>query len=344
MPTVRAPIGALTQLWCRLRRELRSLPLAILALLWLLWTASAHAGDDPRLLLERMNQALEQVQFEGTLVYLHGGDLAALRVSHRRNNGMPGESLLSLTGPVRALSRHAQGVTCMLPDAAPLTVSKGHGHSRFLRSVPLDFPQLRRHYRMESLGRFRIAGRDTRVVGVHAKDDYRYGYRFYIDEASGLPLKVDLLNSDGQAVQQIMFTDIDIDIDREPAGGQRAVAPPVDAPSQAPAAMTGSEAEAPQQAGVVATQLPPGFRIISRDRLVRDDGKDIHQRVASDGLASFSIYVEPPMHGALMGQSRLGAVTAAGGRVGGHQVTVVGEVPPATAQMVLEHIEVADSP
>lgn len=344
MPTVRAPIGAPMQLWCRVRRGLRPLPRAALASLWLLWTASAHAGGDPRLLLERMNQALEQVQFEGTLVYLHGGDLAALRVSHRLNNGMPGESLLSLTGPVRALSRHAQGVTCMLPDAAPLTVRKGHGPSRFLRSVPLDFPQLRRHYRIESLGRFRIAGRDTRVVGVHAKDDYRYGYRFYIDEASGLPLKVDLLTGDGQAIQQIMFTNIDIDTDREAAGGQRAFAPPADAPSQAPAAMTGSETETPQQAGVVATQLPPGFRIISRDRLVRDDGKDIHQRVASDGLASFSIYVEPPMHGALRGQSRLGAVTAAGERVGGHQVTVVGEVPPATAQMVLEHVEVADSP
>ena len=325
---------------CNRRSPWPALPVVALALPTLLSTATAHAGGDPRLLLERMNQALEQVQFEGTLVYLHGGDLAALRVSHRLNNGTPGESLLSLTGPVRALSRHAEGVTCMLPDAAPLTVRKGPGRSRFLRSVSLDFPQLRRHYAIESLGRFRIAGRDTKVVGVRARDSYRYGYRFYVDEASGLPLKVDLLAGDGHAVQQIMFTDIDIEVSQD----QPASAAPADALHPAGLVNATPAAEAQQEAGVVATQLPPGFRIVSRKQLVRDDGKSIHQRVASDGLASFSIYVEPPMEGALMGQSRLGAVTAAGGRVGEHQVTVVGEVPPTTAQMVLEHIEVAGTP
>jgi sigma-E factor negative regulatory protein RseB len=311
-----------------------------LALPLLLSTPSAQADGEPRRLLERMNQALEQVQFEGTLVYLHGEDLAALRVSHRLNNGKPGESLLSLTGPVRALSRHAEGVTCMLPDAAPLTVRKGHGHSGFLRSVPLDFPRLRRFYRIDGLGRFRIAGRDTKVLGVRAKDEYRYGYRFYVDEASGLPLKVDLLAGDGHPIQQVMFTDIDIEI----GDGRPASAAQADAPRSTVAASAAPAALPPQESGVVATQLPPGFRIISREQLVRDDGKEIHQRVASDGLASFSIYVEPPMAGALIGQSRLGAVTAAGGRVGDHQVTVVGEVPPATAQMVLEHIEAAESP
>ncbi|WP_295543688.1 MucB/RseB C-terminal domain-containing protein [uncultured Thiohalocapsa sp.] len=280
------------------------------------------------MLLERMHQALQRVEFEGTLVYVHGNELAALRVSQRLSNGKPAESLLSLTGPVRALSRHAQGVTCMLPDAEPLSVR--NAQSSFLRTVSFDFPRLRRHYGIEAQGRFRIAGRDTHVVGVHAKDGYRYGYRFYIDDASGLPLKVDLLAEDGHAVQQIMFTDIDIDIAGQPR--------PITAPAPA------LEDEVLPDADVVITQLPPGFRIVSRKKLVRDDGHDIHQRVASDGLAAFSIYVEPPMDGALRGRSQLGAVTAAGRRVDGHQVTVVGEVPPATAQMVLEHLEVVASP
>ncbi len=151
---------------------------------------------------------------------------------------------------------------------------------------------------------------------------------------------MDLLAGDGHAVQQIMFTDIDI----EGTQDQPASETPADALRPTGLVNAAPAAEAQQEAGVVATQMPPGFRIISRKQFVRDDGKSIHQRVASDGLASFSIYIEAPMEGALMGQSRLGAVTAAGGRVGDHQVTVVGEVPPATAQMVLEHIEVAETP
>lgn len=338
MPAMSRLIGCSVptlEAWQRWRHRRRRLHASLLLSLLLgsLWATPLLAGDDPQRLLERMHEALRQVEFEGTLVYLHGAELSALRVSQRLSDGIPAESLLSLTGPVRALSRHAQGVTCMLPDAEPLSVR--NAQSSFLGTASFDFPRLRRHYGIEAQGRFRIAGRDTHVVGVQAKDGYRYGYRFYVDDASGLPLKVDLLTEDGQAVQQLMFTDIDIEVAAQPrATTPRRVAVPA----------SGPEDEVLPDADIVITQLPPGFRIVSRKTLVRDDGHDIHQRVVSDGLAAFSIYVEPPMDGALRGRSQLGAVTAAGRRVDGHQVTVVGEVPPATAHMVLEHIEVMASP
>jgi sigma-E factor negative regulatory protein RseB len=308
------------------------LSLSVLGSALMLISPLARAVDDPTRLLERMNRALAQQEFEGTLVYLHGEDLAALRVSHRINNGTPGESLLSLTGPVRALSRHAEGVTCMLPDAAPLTVRSSHSHSRLLRQLPLDFPRLAKHYSIEHLGRFRVAGRDTEVVGVQANDDYRYGYRFYVDEASGLPLKVDLLAENGAAVQQIMFTEIDIEPDVGPDGKTVGAMP----------ASAAGSTDRQDAAESVPVRLPPGFQIVSRETLARDDGHPIEQLVVSDGLASFSVYLEPPIDGALQGQSQLGAVSAAGGRIGDWQVTVVGEIPPLTARMVLENIEPPD--
>ncbi|MCG6939778.1 MAG: MucB/RseB C-terminal domain-containing protein [Thiohalocapsa sp.] len=308
------------------------LALCVVAALWLC-ALVAQAAEAPQRLLERMNRALEQVEFNGTLVYLHGQDLAALRVTHRIKDGNPGESMLSLTGPVRALSRHARGVTCMLPDAAPLTVPKAHGRRGMLRKVPLDFERLSAYYDIRYLGQFRVAGRDTDVVGVLAQDGFRYGYRFYLDKASGLPLKLDLLDEDETPVQQIMFTDIAIegqgDAGAEPAGGG--------SPEQVPA-------QADAGPNWLSAALPPGFHVVSEESLRRDDGASIHQLVLSDGLASFSIYLEPPLDGALQGESRLGAVSAAGGRVGEQQVTVVGEVPPATVRMVLEGTDPPDQP
>ena len=305
----------------------RAVGTTLLLAAFALWgpMAPVQAAQDPERLLERMNRALEQVQFDGTLVYLHGHDLAALRVSHRSNDGTTGESMLSLTGPVRALSRHADGVTCMLPDAAPLTVRKGHGDGGILRSVPMDFARLRKHYRILHAGRFRIAGRDTEVVGVLARDGYRYGYRFYLDQASGLPLKVDLLAQDETPIQQIMFTDIAIHTNGAAPSRPMAAGQDVAAASDAP--------------DWLADRLPPGFRVISEESLARDDGASIRQLVVSDGLASFSVYLEPPSDGALQGESRLGAVSAAGGLVGAQQATVVGEVPPATVRTVLGGME-----
>jgi sigma-E factor negative regulatory protein RseB len=302
-----------------------SAPLLAPLLLGLLGSVpAAAAGEDAAAILDRMNRAAERVAFEGTVVYLYGHDLAALRVSHRIGAGGVGESLLSLTGPVRAVARHAAGVSCMLPDSAPLTVQRTSGGG-LLGGLPLDSAGLSRHYRVERLGVFRIAGRETDVVSVAAKDDYRYGYRFYVDQASGLPLKVDLLAHGGKPIQQIMFTDIDIDPAAAPAAAAQSMLPP-----RTPGA-DGKGAPQPKR-------LPAGFAVISRDALERDDGASVRQLVVSDGLASFSIYVEPPAQGALRGESRLGAVSAAGGRVGEHQVTVVGEVPPATVRMVLDEM------
>ncbi len=307
----------------RLSRGPQALGFGSLSLALALWPCMLAAQGDhsPQQLLERMNRALEQVEFNGTLVYLHGQELAALRVTHRIQDGNTGESMLSLTGPVRALSRHADGVTCTLPDAAPLLVHKAHGRrGSMLRKVPLDFARLSRHYSIGRLGRFRVAGRHTDVVNVLAKDGFRYGYRFYLDQSSGLPLKVDLLAEDESPIQQIMFTEIAIEGQVE--------SPILPAARGAPAPV---EARPPWLTG----RLPPGFRILSEEVLAREDGAHIHQLVLSDGLASFSVYLEPPLDGALHGESRLGAVSAAGGRVGEHQVTVVGEVPPATARRVL---------
>ena len=61
--------------------------------------------------------------------------------------------------------------------------------------------------------------------------------------------------------------------------------------------------------------------------------------VLSDGLASVSVYVESdPQAEGLEGGTRIGAVHAAGRRISGHQVTVVGEVPLETVEAVLAGI------
>jgi sigma-E factor negative regulatory protein RseB len=224
----------------------------------------------------------------------------------------------------------------MLPDAAPLTVRKGHSNGGILRSMPPDFARLEGLYRISHLGRFRVAGRDTDVVGVLARDGFRYGYRFYVDEASGLPLKVDLIAGDETPIQQIMFTDIVIDADSGDAG-----VAPSGRSDPGTTARRPPPAPVPDPADVadwVPAELPPGFRLISRERFPREDGAIIRQLVLSDGLAAFSIYLEPPLDGALQGESRLGAVSAAGGRVGDYQATVVGEVPPMTVRIVLDGI------
>ena len=84
-------------------------------------------------------------------------------------------------------------------------------------------------------------------------------------------------------------------------------------------------------------RLPAGFLLTHfQHKRMRQDGEQAEHLVFSDGLASLSVYVEKLMakDAAFSGLSSMGAMNAFGAIIEGHQVTVVGEVPPATVQMV----------
>jgi len=77
---------------------------------------------------------------------------------------------------------------------------------------------------------------------------------------------------------------------------------------------------------------------------MRNKGASAEHIVFSDGLATLSVYIEKVKSEALafLGLSTMGAMNAFGAVVDGHQVTVVGEVPPATVQMVAASVQQAE--
>ena len=336
-------------------------------------TSSDTPGQTPEALLQRMTEAQRVVEYEGTLVYLHGGELSTLRIAHRIDNGLSKESLLALSGPIRAVARNERGVTCMLSGARPFSVPRAHQGSGLLRSAPREFERIRRHYLLHALGQSRVAGRDTDVIGIVPLDDYRYGYRFFVDRETGLPLKIDLLDDTAEPIEQVMFTSVEIFRNRssESAVGSVTMEP---APLTSSAAAPG-ELSAVDASGWRLTAMPPGFEIVktaartasanglgrgSKELPEGQGGKIAGSRageqvviapaaspnaieasilehlVVSDGIATASVYVESGAEGALDGAMRMGAITAVGSRIGAYHATVVGEVPERTARMLLD--------
>ena len=50
--------------------------------------------------------------------------------------------------------------------------------------------------------------RDTRVITVTPKDEFRYGYRLWIDESTAMPLKTQLCDAHGHVIEQIVFASL----------------------------------------------------------------------------------------------------------------------------------------
>lgn len=269
-------------------------------------------------LLEQMSEALRSRNYEGTLVYLRDNRLEALSLVHRVDQGQVKERLISLSGPVRALTQQPDRVMCVFPDGHPISVAR-HGRERLLDTEGIDPAALGDHYRVEVLGASRVAGRDTDVVGILPRDALRYGYRFHLDRETHLPLKADLVDASGDSLEQLMFTAISLQSSDAPAPdtGERSVraAPPTASPGR-----------------WRFVDLPPGFQLVMYDSRPQSDGSALEHFMFTDRLSSYSVYIEGGGEDGLSGPASIGAVHAAGRKVSGYQVTAVGEVPSQTVE------------
>ncbi len=297
--------------------------------------AWAGEGEDPRAWLADMSRALRSLDYQGVLVYLHGRQLEAMRLVHRAARDGEHERIVSLNGVPREVLRDPQRVTCVLPDSRAVLVEKSRPRRVFPGTLPLDLGRIERHYALVLDGHDRVAGRAVRIVEVRARDHYRYGYRFWIDEESRLPLKFDVVDSAGAPVEQMMFTHIEIG-GPIPEALLHPALPRAGYTWYTEPTADGGEALAEAGQWTVAA-APPGFELTMR-RVGRLPAgrRPVEHLMLSDGLASVSVYIDRPDadEGFMEGLSRMGAMSAFGARVEGYQVTAVGEVPPVTVEMV----------
>jgi sigma-E factor negative regulatory protein RseB len=209
---------------------------------------------------------------------------------------------------------------------------------KFLNLLPENLELLEGHYAFHLLGRSRIANRQAQLVAIVPRDRLRYGYRFFLDTETGLPLKSDLMNEMGEMVEQIMFTDIQIGVAEISDIYHRTSLYTYQLKNNADAT------DAMEEKGDTRwdfNKLPNGFKLSLKHHLPNPDGSQlIEQYVFTDGLSSLSVFVESGGRSeALSGVSRLGAINAWGGNVDGYQVTAVGEVPPITLLGVVEGMQ-----
>jgi sigma-E factor negative regulatory protein RseB len=273
-------------------------------------------------MLERMAEALRTLNYEGTLVYSYSNRLESLHLVHRIENGRVQERLLSLSGPVRAVTRERDRVMCVLPDGESISVKRQGPAGGLLNTEGIDPALLGDYYQIEMSGLARVAGRDAEVIGIIPKDRFRYGYRFYIDQDTGLPLKSDLIDQTGQSLEQLMFTSITVD--RVDANGQ---AVRVDGVRNAPPTQVSGRWSFDER--------PAGFHLVKHGVMDHPSGAEVEHFLFTDRLSAYSIYIEPDTDDGLSGSTYIGAVHATGRQIDGYQVTAVGEVPAETVQAAI---------
>lgn len=315
----------------------------LLLLMLLAVSGQSVAGESAREWLDRMSAALQSLDYDGTFVYLHDDKLEAMRIVHRADEGGQRERLLSLTGSAREVLRDDKAVTCIMSDNRSVMVGKSRPPQPF-PVVPSDLDSVSPYYRLEDIGEDRMAGYPARVIAITPRDAYRYGYRFWIARDTHMLLKSDLTDVDGRPIEQMMFTTLSIG-DEIPADDLQPSLNGEDYTWHSQMNDRGQSGSWQVEPDWIAGRLPGGFTLTHfQHKRMHDAASDAQYMVFSDGLATVSVYVEKAdsVQYPLVGLSGMGAMNAFGAVVDGFQVTVMGEVPPATVEMIATSLKRAD--
>ena len=310
---------------------------------------AASTDASAQQLIKDMAHALTSLNYEGVFVHAQGTSLTSMRIVHSYKQGDILERLTALDGEAREVIRNNSLVTCIWPNSESVVVSQAKPR-RMLPEVDKSLANSDRY--TFSLGApDRVANRATHVVNVVPRDQYRYGYRFWIDTQTSMLLRSALVDGQSNPVEQVIFTQIrfpdaiDVSLfDVLASQDGREVVSWLE-PKQADAAAAAvnqaieNESVSRSSATVEFTNLPDGYAKVSEaySTMPRFDGPVTHIML-SDGMASVSVYVEFLSDGqrsnGMLGLSNMGAMNAFGLSTNQAHITAVGEVPEATVRAI----------
>ena len=321
---------------------------ACLTFIFVSFTVFASEVDQAKLLLERLSQSLRQSNFNTSFVvvknnqadpyhWLHG--IAENQLSESENEGeseiekVELEILALLNGPRRDILRVNNTVSYIEPEYAPYSIHSEQISGPIPTVFGRDISALEQNYHFVSVGKNRILGRAAQLIRIVPKDAHRFGYWLWLDQQSGLLLKLAVITRTGNLLEQIQFTHLEItDTISENLRQLQATELPkiVEITNQ-------------QQVTDLAWQvnwLPEGFKPVKADRhLINTSKKPVEFMLFNDGLVDISVYVNPSQEKQrAIEYANDGATLVLSHVVNSIEVSVVGKIPLETAKQIVNSV------
>ncbi len=315
----------------------------ILFTLLLAAMSAVSAAENPltaKQILQKMVKAMEVSNYQGTVVFLKNDKLEAMKYFHTSEKNQEQERLVSLNSPQREIIRNSDEVTCLYKLTQQVIVDHRPYEHSFIVDVPKNLDELDTSYQFEVVGEEDVAMLPSYVVAIQPKDDFRYIRKIWIAKEQFLPMKAIVYGLSGIVLEQVVFTEMQIN--KQPLSKDKVVAEV--------SKVTATASESENNASFEVTALPLGFKQIffSRKPLHQTD-QPVDHLLLSDGFASVSVYLESkkanttPDSRLPEGIHSVGAINSMSRSLADSQLTVLGEVPASTVKYISEGVKLRNS-
>ena len=299
----------------------------------LLLSSIASAEDlSAKQSLDKMTQALDNLNYEIAFVQTTPSNMDSFRYRHIKKDNKTYAQLVTLDGRQQEIIQRDNLVSYFQPNTQAFTLNSGNIVDAMPAVVRADFDKLSTVYDFIKIGKDRVAGRFADTIRIVPKDDFRYQYLVFVDEENSLLLRGDMLDSEGKLLDQFRVVTLYID-DR-----LRGLTDYINKVSMPPLL---KESKNEQNLDITWSVgwLPQGFSLIRYTQETLEN-EVIDSALYSDGLFTFTLFVSNVGSNVLPENTwKQGAYTIYSEVNGGKEITFIGQLPIAAAKRIVQEVK-----
>jgi sigma-E factor negative regulatory protein RseB len=299
-------------------------------------STDSFPSDSPKAWLSKMSDAVKSLNYTISFVLLKPGvDSQPYLWRHGVNeDGLEMEQLNLLNGPGREVVRIGNKVSYFEPNVPPYSLQSSIINGPF----PSEFLQrpekLMLGYEFIMVGLSRIAGRAAQQIRMISKDKSRFGLNVWLDQETGLLLKMNMFGQEAQILEQIQVTGLQVTKEADPFFAKIE-------PGMLPQVVSFSPS-APINSPWTISYIPIGMTIVKRDlRRLSGSGEVVEYIMLSDGLVDVSVYLQErndnkPQNNLVGTVQSDTLLTIEHGEL---NITIIGKLPAITANAIAKSIQ-----
>ena len=282
---------------------------------------------------DRMSQALTTLNFEASLVHVHGHQIEPYQWFQSADSPQSQELLIRMNGPDFRILRQGNRVAHFHTSASNYSLIADSVSVILPEAFTKPFANLKDTYQVSIGGGARVLGRNAQHLRVISRDNQRYSYSLWVDRASGMLLKMIMHDQRGDIVEQMQLTSLSI---RQDSPGVLKEITNLEMPPLL------SDIRVLNKPGfaVKPSWQPQGFELVNKQshHLVSESTLVDHY-LYSDGLTEYSVYIARLTEDMETDVALSSSQTLFTMRYNDYLITVVGQVPLSIAQRIAQEVK-----
>ncbi|MGR6980236.1 MucB/RseB C-terminal domain-containing protein [Testudinibacter sp. P27/CKL/0425] len=284
--------------------------------------------------LQQMSQAWRSSNYDISFIQILPSQVNSYQYRHVFANQRHYAQLSALDGAQQEIIQRDGIISYYGNSYQPFSIRGSYILDNIPSVAHADYRYLQTYYDFIDAGKNRVADRLAQVIRLLPKDDFRYQYVLWLDEQSKLLLRSDLLDRNGELLEQFRV------IDLQQSGNAQSLVGLLEQLNLPPLInVQGEHSPAPSWQ---LAWLPPGFQLVKHERYETEIGS-LESAMYSDGLFSFSLYINHNIEDEL-GEHywQQAGNTIYTETANQREITLIGQIPLITAKRIVKDVSFAE--